>query len=380
MAKVYDALRRAEEDRKRLLGDESNRPAPLGAEPVGPAVEEIDRKPVWRRGGEVLTPRPDPDGSAELNKRRIALLQPESYVAEQFRALRGRIDAIGTQRELKTISITSAFPGEGKTTCAINLAIVTSMSLGRRVLLVDCDLRRPKVHPALGLKPETGLAEVLYGQGRYDEAEELYKRVLAGRTRLLGADNVRTRWTRNNLALTYLAEGRVDVAEELLTTSLESAERAEGGDADELREQTLVITTNLAALYHEQERYDDAERLYRRTLDLQERSLGRRHPDTLITRGNLGELLADRGETERAETLLLDVLRDKRSVFGDDNPSTLYTLRLLARVYRDAGQPERAEPLLDEVWHDLLRTKGAEHPDTVRARAALDRLRSEAPP
>jgi capsular exopolysaccharide synthesis family protein len=170
MAKVYDALRRAEEDRKRLLGDKSNRPTPLGVEPVGPAAERIDRKPVWKRGSEALTPRPGPDGSAELNKRRIALLQPESYVAEQFRALRGRIDAIATQRPVTTIAVTSAFPGEGKTTCAINLAIVTGMSLGRRVLLVDCDLRRPKVHPSLGLKPEAGLAEVLEGASSIDEA------------------------------------------------------------------------------------------------------------------------------------------------------------------------------------------------------------------
>jgi capsular exopolysaccharide synthesis family protein len=170
MAKVYDALRRAEEDRKRLLGDKSNRPAPLGVEPVGPDAERMDRQSVWKRGNEALMPRRSPDGSAELNKRRIALLQPESYVAEQFRALRGRIDAIASQRPIKTISITSAFPGEGKTTCAINLAIVTSMSLGRRVLLIDCDLRRPKVHPALGLKPETGLAEVLAGASSIEAA------------------------------------------------------------------------------------------------------------------------------------------------------------------------------------------------------------------
>jgi capsular exopolysaccharide synthesis family protein len=170
MAKVYDALRRAEEDRKRLLGEKSNRPAPLGVEPVGPVAAQVDRKPVWKRSGEILTPRPDPDGSAEINKRRIALLQPESYIAEQFRALRGRIDAIASQRAITTISITSAFPGEGKTTCAINLAIVTGMSLGRRVLLIDCDLRRPKVHPALGLKPQTGLGEVLAGASSIDEA------------------------------------------------------------------------------------------------------------------------------------------------------------------------------------------------------------------
>ncbi len=170
MAKVYDALRRAEEDRKRLLGDKSTRPTPLEVEPVGPAAERIDRKPVWKRGSEILTPRPGPDGSAEINKRRLALLQPESYIAEQFRALRGRIDAIATQHPVTTIAITSAFPSEGKTTCAINLAIVTSMSLERRDLLIDCDLRRPKIHPVLGLKPEAGLAEVLTGAASIDEA------------------------------------------------------------------------------------------------------------------------------------------------------------------------------------------------------------------
>ena len=153
-----------------MRGDNSNRPAPLESEPVGPDAERIDHKPIWKRGSEIVTPRPGPDGSAELNKRRIALLQPESYIAEQFRALRGRIDAIASQRPTKTITITSAFPGEGKTTCAINLAIVTSMSLGRRVLLIDCDLRRPKIHPALGLKPETGLAEVLAGASSIDDA------------------------------------------------------------------------------------------------------------------------------------------------------------------------------------------------------------------
>ena len=62
MAKVYDALRRAEEDRKRLISDRSNRPTPLEVEPVGPAAERIDRKPIWKRSSEVLTPLPGPDG------------------------------------------------------------------------------------------------------------------------------------------------------------------------------------------------------------------------------------------------------------------------------------------------------------------------------
>ena len=90
MAKVYDALRRAEEERKRLIGDSTTRAAPLDVEPVGPTAASADRKPFFRRSVDRPGQLP-PDGSAEINKRRIALLQPDSFVAEQFRALRGRI-------------------------------------------------------------------------------------------------------------------------------------------------------------------------------------------------------------------------------------------------------------------------------------------------
>ncbi len=98
------------------------------------------------------------------------MLQPDSYVAEQFRALRGRIDALASQRPIRSICIASPLAREGKTTAAINLAIVTAMSVGRRVLLIDCDMRRPKVHQTLGLRPEAGLAEVLTQQVSLEQA------------------------------------------------------------------------------------------------------------------------------------------------------------------------------------------------------------------
>jgi capsular exopolysaccharide synthesis family protein len=191
MAKVYEALRRAEQERKRRSGEPQTSvstvdwdPSPAGA---GDAATPLPRRePIWkrwlpRRGrGESSTPQ-------DLNKRRIALLQPDSYVAEQFRALRGRIDSISTQTPIKSVAMTSPLPGEGKTTAAINLAVVTSMSLRRRVLLIDCDLRRPKIHGALGLRPEAGLAEVLTETRTLDEAilkvEGLTLEVLAVRDR-----------------------------------------------------------------------------------------------------------------------------------------------------------------------------------------------------
>jgi capsular exopolysaccharide synthesis family protein len=108
--------------------------------------------------------------AGEVNKRRISILQPESYVAEQFRTLRGRIDSMSEQNPVRSVAVTSANPGEGKSTAAINFAAVCAMSVGKRVLLVDCDLRRPTVHTSLGLAPKTGLAEVLLDKASFEDS------------------------------------------------------------------------------------------------------------------------------------------------------------------------------------------------------------------
>jgi protein-tyrosine kinase len=171
MAKVYDALRRAEEERKRRAGQAV--PASVTQvewEPAGHSVQP-GGQPFWKRWLRALGARKrSRGGPADVNRRRISLLQPDSYAAEQFRALRGRIDSIAAQRSIRSIAVTSALPGEGKTTSAVNLAVVTAMSVGRRVLLIDCDLRKPKIHQSLGLRPEAGLAEVLTDTKTLQEA------------------------------------------------------------------------------------------------------------------------------------------------------------------------------------------------------------------
>ena len=169
MGKVYDALRKAESLRGRreepaaVPGHEWERP---------PTARDHRREPFWRRfvksSGASAQARTGDVGAP--NKRRISMLEPDSFVAEQFRTLRARIDSISTERPVRTISFTSAMKGEGKTISAVNFALVTAMSVGRRVLLVDCDMREPQVHRTLGLRPETGLAEVLTDQASLDDA------------------------------------------------------------------------------------------------------------------------------------------------------------------------------------------------------------------
>jgi capsular exopolysaccharide synthesis family protein len=94
---------------------------------------------------------------------------PESRVAERVRAIRTQLLFLGSERPLSTVLVTSPGAGEGKTTTAIELA-TTLAQAGRRVLLVDADLRRPRVHLAFGVAGEPGLAAVLRGDARLDDA------------------------------------------------------------------------------------------------------------------------------------------------------------------------------------------------------------------
>ena len=169
MAKVYEALRRAEEERKRkVAGGVASVPA-VDWDPT-PETAKSPRKGLLRRRNKSERRAIESASSAEANKRRYALLEPESFAAEQFRMLRSRIDSIGAETPVKTVAITSANASEGKSNVAINLAIVTAMSVGRRVLLVDCDMRRPMIHRSLGLDPQIGIGEVLLGRATADEA------------------------------------------------------------------------------------------------------------------------------------------------------------------------------------------------------------------
>lgn len=92
----------------------------------------------------------------------VTQARPQSQMAESYRALRTSLLLSSLGAPPKVILVTSARPQEGKTTTAINSAIVLAQK-GVRVLLVDGDLRRPNVHKTLGMGPGSGLSNVLTG-------------------------------------------------------------------------------------------------------------------------------------------------------------------------------------------------------------------------
>ena len=90
--------------------------------------------------------------------------KPRSPVSEAFRSLRTNVQYTSVDYPLQTILVTSAEPGEGKTTIAVNLAIVFSQG-GRRVTLVDADLRHPSIHKRLEYPNRYGLSSLFVNSG-----------------------------------------------------------------------------------------------------------------------------------------------------------------------------------------------------------------------
>jgi capsular exopolysaccharide synthesis family protein len=92
--------------------------------------------------------------------------RPRTLFSESYRSLRTAL-LLSSARELKAIAVTSAVAGEGKTATASNLAVVLAQ-LGRQVLIVDCDLRKPRLHEVFRVSNRTGLVNQLTATGDPD--------------------------------------------------------------------------------------------------------------------------------------------------------------------------------------------------------------------
>lgn len=98
----------------------------------------------------------------------ISIKNPKSHAAEAFRTLRTNIQFSSLDEERKLLVITSTQPGEGKSTVISNLGITMAQS-GKKVLLVDCDLRKPTIHKKMEISNRLGITTLLSNEQKLEE-------------------------------------------------------------------------------------------------------------------------------------------------------------------------------------------------------------------
>ncbi|MEK6802023.1 MAG: AAA family ATPase [Nitrospirota bacterium] len=94
---------------------------------------------------------------------------PNAIVSEQYRVAATRLFLLGTEKQSTVVAVSSAVKGEGKTTTVINLGYTLARDLGKRVLLVDCDLKCPGLHTFMEGSTDGGLADYLAGDREIDD-------------------------------------------------------------------------------------------------------------------------------------------------------------------------------------------------------------------
>jgi len=105
--------------------------------------------------------------TGEVDPRLVVFTAPQSAPAEQYRSF---IPVLLEHEERRVVLVTSAQRGDGKSLSCMNLALTVACDLGRRVLLIDGDLRRPTAHRLLRAKPQIGLTTVLEKRASFEEA------------------------------------------------------------------------------------------------------------------------------------------------------------------------------------------------------------------
>ncbi|MGC1226437.1 MAG: CpsD/CapB family tyrosine-protein kinase [Candidatus Sulfotelmatobacter sp.] len=180
MSRIHEALKKAEQER--ALSEASQAPPSFPpAVSAGTPATIVDDAPAPSSSAPFTTPMPAFGSPFTLD----ALLartpqldwQPDEKTmlffngnesargAEEFRTLRSRLYHARESMTLKKVLVTSALPKEGKSFTSANLAQVLVRQHGRRVLLIDADLRAPRLHLMLGTTSTPGLSDYLKGAG-----------------------------------------------------------------------------------------------------------------------------------------------------------------------------------------------------------------------
>jgi capsular exopolysaccharide synthesis family protein len=154
MGKMQEALRKAEEERARRTA--------AGERPV---ERDVRSAAGGGFGTGLATSVALATGPrlGDIDPHLVALTEPESEKAEQYRTLRTNILAMSEPAHPKVVVVTSSVHGEGKSITTANLACSLAEESGKRIVVVDADMRKPTMQKLLGIDNQRGLADYLCG-------------------------------------------------------------------------------------------------------------------------------------------------------------------------------------------------------------------------
>ena len=179
MSRIHEALKKAEQERAAAQGVQPGyASAPVAEAPVRTEVPSPVVAAATISAGmpnfsspfsldTLLARCPQMDWRPDLNTMLFMNDDDNARGTEEYRTLRSRLYHMREKMTLKTLLVTSALPKEGKSFTSSNLAQVIVRQHGRRVLLIDADLRGPRLHLMLGTTAGPGLSEYL--EGKNDE-------------------------------------------------------------------------------------------------------------------------------------------------------------------------------------------------------------------
>ncbi|KAL4860606.1 hypothetical protein BDV12DRAFT_204865 [Aspergillus spectabilis] len=211
------------------------------------------------------------------------------------------------------------------------------------------------------------IGSCLQSDGRYSEAEILFRNVLAMRERACGPEDPDTLASISQLGSVLAQQGKYEEAEAMHRRDLAGSEKVLGPDHPD----TLTSVSQLGSVLDDQGGYGEAEAMHRRAFHSREKVLGPEHPDTLTSVRHLGWVLARQGKYEEAEAMHQQALQGYKKVLGPEHPHTLTSVSQLGSVLARQGKYEEAEAMHRQALQGYEKVLGPEHPDTLTSMASL---------
>ncbi|WP_210592927.1 serine/threonine-protein kinase [Streptomyces sp. GESEQ-35] len=220
----------------------------------------------------------------------------------------------------------------------------------------------PEALSALAGRHNAGLS--LGRLGRWAEAGEVHRAVVAEREHLLGPDHPDTLASRYEVAFTLSRTGRAADALREYKHVAAARTRVLGADHPD----SLAVRQEMAYVLGQLGRHFDAHQVYTSVLAARERTMGADHPDTLRCRHNLAFNLSRLGRLEDSYRMACDVAAARARVLGPNHPDTLVTRYEVAYALGQLGRWPEALQTYVEVAEARAQALGPDHADTLAAR------------